>query len=212
MEVVLLEEAGLPDGRLDERLGRRLAVLLEQPLVEAAGVDADPDARPGGLGALGDLGDLIVELADVARVDPDGRAAGVDRGIHIFGLEVDVGDDRDVGVLGDLGEGVGVVLARAGNAHDVAAGSGELGDLLKSGVDIAGERRGHRLDADGAVAAHPNGADLDLARLAAGGQHGGRQGRHTKSNTHVPSIPHVAHPFCRRGGQPPSLIGLTTSA
>ena len=43
VEVVLLEQRGLPDGGLDERLGRRLAVLLQQPLVERAGVDADPD-------------------------------------------------------------------------------------------------------------------------------------------------------------------------
>ena len=51
VEVVLLEEARLPDGRLDERLGRRLAVLLEEPLVERAGVDADADGDACGLGA-----------------------------------------------------------------------------------------------------------------------------------------------------------------
>jgi hypothetical protein len=62
VEVVLLEEAGLPDGRLDERLGGGLAVLLEQPLVERAGVDADPDRGAGVLGGLGDLLDLVVEL------------------------------------------------------------------------------------------------------------------------------------------------------
>ena len=36
VEVVLLEEAGLPDRGLDERLGRGLAVLLQHPLVEAS--------------------------------------------------------------------------------------------------------------------------------------------------------------------------------
>ena len=42
-EAVLLEQARLPQRRLDQRLGRRLAVLGQQPLVQRAGVDADPD-------------------------------------------------------------------------------------------------------------------------------------------------------------------------
>ena len=63
-------------------------------------------------------------------------------------LEVDVGDHRDLRVLGDLGERLGVVLARAGDAHDVATGRGELGDLLEGRVDVGGQRRGHRLDRD----------------------------------------------------------------
>ena len=36
------------------------------------------------------------------------------------------------------GERVGVVLARHRDAHDLAAGGGELGDLLQRGVDVAG--------------------------------------------------------------------------
>ena len=51
--------------------------------------------------------------------------------IHVLGLEVDVGDHRDLRVLGDLGQRVGVVLAQAGDPDDVATGSGELGDLLE---------------------------------------------------------------------------------
>ena len=48
VEVVLLEQRASHTRRLDERLGRGLAVLLEQPLVERAGVDADPDRDAGG--------------------------------------------------------------------------------------------------------------------------------------------------------------------
>ena len=148
VEVVLLEEAGLPDRGLDERLGRGLAVLVQDPLVERAGVDADADRGAAVLGGPRDLLDLVVELADVARVDPDGRAAGVDRGEDVLGLEVDVGDDRDLRVLRDLRQRVGVVLARARDAHDVAARGGELGDLLEGRVDVGGQRRGHRLHRD----------------------------------------------------------------
>ena len=41
--------------RLDQRLGRGLAVLREQPRVERPGVDADPDGDAGVLGGLRDL-------------------------------------------------------------------------------------------------------------------------------------------------------------
>ena len=50
----------------------------------------------------GDLADLVVERLDVARVDPHRGAAGVDRGEHVLGLEVDVGDDRDLRLARDL--------------------------------------------------------------------------------------------------------------
>ena len=177
VEVVLLEQRRLPDGRLDERLGRRLAVLLEDALVERAGVDADADRDAGVLGRLGDRADLVVELADVAGIDAYGSAARVDRGEDVLRLEVDVGDDRDVGVLGDLGERVGVVLARARHSYDVAACSGELGDLLQRRVDVGGQRRRHRLHRHRGVAADVDRADLDLAGLAPGSEHRRRHRR-----------------------------------
>jgi hypothetical protein len=96
VEVVLLKERRLPDGRLDQRLGRRLAVLLEETLVERAGVDADAQRDAGIGGRLRDRTHLVVELADVAGVHPHGGTAGVDRGEHVLGLEVDVGDHRDL--------------------------------------------------------------------------------------------------------------------
>ena len=77
---------------------------------------------PASLAARAISLDLVVELADVAGVDPHGRAAGVDRRVDVLRLEVDVGDDRDLDLLRDRGQRLGVVLARAGDAHDVAAG------------------------------------------------------------------------------------------
>ncbi len=56
---------------------------------------------PGVLGRLGDLADLVVELHDVARVDADGGAACVDRLEHVLGLEVDVRDHGNLGLLRD---------------------------------------------------------------------------------------------------------------
>ena len=144
-EAVLLEQRALPQRRLDQRLGGGPAVLGQQPLVQRAGVDADPDRGPGVGGRPGDLADLVVERLDVARVDPHRGAAGVDRGEHVLGLEVDVGDDRDLRLAGDRRQRVGVVLGRHGDPDDLAAGRGQLGDLLQRGVDVGGQRGGHRL-------------------------------------------------------------------
>src|SRR6478672_11090732 len=211
VEVVLLEQRRLPDGGLHERLGGGLAVLLQQPRVERAGVDADADGDAGVLGRRGDLLDLVVELADVARVDPDRGAAGVDRREDVLGLEVDVGDHRDLALARDRRQRVGVVLARAGHPDDVAAGRGQLGDLLQRRVDVGRRRRAHRLHRDRRVTADLDLADLDLAGLAAGGHHRGRGGRHTERNRHGAQSP-IRLSLWAPMGQPPTLIGLTTSA
>ena len=180
-EVVLLEEGRLPQGRLDQGLGGRLAVLLEEAPVEGARVDADADGGAVVPGRLGDLLDLVVELLDIARVDADRCAAGLDRREHVLRLEVDVGDDRDLRLAGDGRQRVGVVLRRAGDADDLAAGGGEFGDLLEGRADVGGARRGHRLHRDRGVSADGHGSDLDLAALPALGELG-RNGRHAERN------------------------------
>ena len=81
--------------------------------------------RIGGAVVLGrarDFLDLVIELADVAGVHPDGRAAGLDGGEDVLRLEVDVRDDRDLGLLRDDRQRLGVIGRRAGDADDVAAG------------------------------------------------------------------------------------------
>src|SRR5690349_24157477 len=54
----------------------------------------------------------------------------VDRGEHVPGLEVDVGDNRDLRLAGDVRQGVRVVLGGHRHPDDLAAGRGEFGDLL----------------------------------------------------------------------------------
>jgi hypothetical protein len=142
---VLLEQRTLPQGRLDQRLGRRFAVLFQQALVERTGVDPDPDRDPGPGGGPRDLLDLVVELTDVAGVDPNRRAAGVDGREDVLGLEVDVGDNRYLRLAGNGRQRFDVILRRDGDPDDLAARGGQLGDLLQGGVDVRGQRGGHRL-------------------------------------------------------------------
>ena len=170
--------------------GRGLAVLGQQARVERAGVDADPDRRAGVGRRAGDLLDLVVELADVARVDADRGAAGVDRREDVLRLEVDVRDHGDLRLVRDGRQRVGVVLRRDGHADDVAAGGGQLGDLLQRRVDVGGLRRAHRLDADGGVAADVDLADLDLAGLAPGCQDQGGRLRHAEADRDAHAVHH----------------------
>ena len=60
-----------------------------------------------------------------------------------------------------------------GDAHDVAAGRGELGDLLQRGVDVGGQRRRHRLHGDGASLPTPTLPTLIWRVLRRGASTGG---------------------------------------
>ena len=161
------------------------------PYLASSRLSSDPALTPirietpGLVGGLGDLADLVVERLDVARVDPDRGAAGVDRGEHVLRLEVDVGDHRDLRLLRDRRQRVGVVLAGHGDPDDVAAGGGQLGDLLQRGVDVGGQRRGHRLDADRRPAADQHLAHPDLPGRPSRGQGRRRQRRASPRSTVV---------------------------
>src|SRR5262249_11908553 len=121
-ETVLLEQRALPERGLDQRLGRRLAVLLQQSGVQRTGVAANPDRYGGRLRGARDLADLVVELLDVAGVHPYRRAACIDRGEYVPRLEVDVGDHRDLRLPRDRRQRVHIVLGRYGDPDDLAAG------------------------------------------------------------------------------------------
>ena len=95
MEVVFLEQGGLPDGGLHESLRGGLAVLLEQTLVQGACIDTNADGDPSGFRRAGNSLDLIVEPANIARVHTNGRATGVNGRVHVLGLEMDVRNHRN---------------------------------------------------------------------------------------------------------------------
>ncbi len=92
----------------------------------------------------------------------------------------------------DRRQRVGVVLARAGDPHDVAAGRGELGDLLQRGVDVGGQGGGHRLHGDRVLAADADRADLQLPGRPARGQGRGRRDGHAQGDAHDLQYPSPA--------------------
>jgi len=162
VEVDLGEVGQLLAGRLDHRLGGESAVALVQCRVERAAVDADADRHVAVAGFGGNRLDVF-GLADVARVEAQPLDAGLERRQRHAVLVVDIGDDRHRRAGHDLGEAFGrrAFVARA--PHDVAAGCRKAVDLLQRALHVGRLRDGHRLHADGRVAADGDGADVDLA-------------------------------------------------
>ncbi len=99
-EAMILEDANVVEGAFDQRLGARFAVLFQQVLFEAAGIDADADRAAVGAGRGDDFLDALFG-SDVARIDAQARRAGV-RGLErALVVKVDVRDDRHAGFAND---------------------------------------------------------------------------------------------------------------
>src|SRR5690625_7053550 len=79
LETVFLEKRGFPHRGVDKSLGRCLAVLLHEALIERARINTDTDR--GAIGGSGgrDLFDLVIKLANIARIHSNGRASGLNR-------------------------------------------------------------------------------------------------------------------------------------
>ena len=194
VEVVLLEQRGFPDRGLDQGLGRSAAVLLEQSGIEGSGVHADAQGDTVVGGRLADVLHLVIELTDVTRVHAYGTAAGLDCLEHVLRLEVNVCDHRDARLLGDDRQRVRVLIRRAGDANDVAAGGRQLGNLLERRANIVRLRRRHGLDGDWSATAHRNVAHHDATRLLAR-ERRRRDFGHTKIDfTHRVIIAHSSLP------------------
>src|SRR6185436_20209623 len=100
-EAVVLEDADVVHRAFDQRLGAGLRVFLEQVPFEAAGVDANADGAAVGAGGGDDFLDPLLG-SDVAGVDAQAGGAGVGGFQCTLVVEVDVGNDRDIGRPDDL--------------------------------------------------------------------------------------------------------------
>ena len=104
------------------------------------------------------------DIAGIYAQAGSARLGGLDAA---FVVEMDIGDDRDLGRLDDSRKGRGRLLVWTGYPDDVGAGLLELADLVDGRRRIAGDRIGHRLHGDRRIAADRHRADVNLARLAA---------------------------------------------
>ena len=164
---VLLKEASLPHSGLYKGLRGGLAILFQQALVQGATIHADANWNAGIAGGLSDFLHAAIKLADIARVHADGGATSIDGLEDVLRLEVDIRNHRDGRLLGNGRKRFRIDGLRAGNAHDIAAGSGQLRDLLQRAVNVVRLGIGHRLHRDGRVRADTDRAHLQLTSLAA---------------------------------------------
>jgi hypothetical protein len=93
---MILEQADMVQCAFDQRLGARLAIFFEQVLFQAAGIDPDADRAAIGSGGGDDFSDPLGR-ADVARVDAQAGRAGIGGFERALVVEMNVGDDRDLG-------------------------------------------------------------------------------------------------------------------
>ena len=161
VKVIAVQQVDVTLRGLDERLGGRVAVLLQKPLFQTAAVDADADRDPAGLAGLGDLAHVLL-IADVAGVDADFMDARLRRGEGEPIVEMNVRDDRDRRRLDDLRQSLGGLPVRDGETDDLAAGGIEALDLVDGRLRVGGAGVAHRLHRDGSAAADEHAADVDL--------------------------------------------------
>ena len=85
---------------------------------------------------------------------------------------MDIRNHRDGRLLGNSRKRLGIDGLGASNAHDIAAGGGQLRNLLQRTVNVVRLGIGHRLHRDRRVRADTDRAHLQLPRLATGVQDG----------------------------------------
>ncbi len=165
MEIVVLKNFGVTERAFDHRFGARLAVTLQQFLLQRTGIDTDAHRTAMVLGRLNDVLHAL-RVADIAGIDPQARRARDGRLDGALVVEMNVGHDGNLGGLADRLHRSRGFFVRTGNAHDIGAGFLNPANLLDSGPRVRGERIRHSLDADRRIAADSNVADVNLARLA----------------------------------------------
>ena len=127
--------------------------------------DADADRASVRLCGAHDLAHPFGRT-DIAGVDAQARGARVGGFQRAFIVKMNVGDDRDARGAYDLAQRGGRIGVGTGHADQVGARLFAPANLVDRRHRIAGQRVGHRLDADRRAAADGDVADHDLAALA----------------------------------------------
>ena len=101
VKIMVLQQLDVIHRRFDEGFGARLAVFFQQILFQRARVDPDADRATVSLGGAHHFGNTLGR-ADVAGVDPQARRARIGGFQRAFVMEMDVGNQRDIGRAHDL--------------------------------------------------------------------------------------------------------------
>ena len=104
--------------------------------------------------SLSDGLDLIVEPTNIAWIDTYCPTSRLDCREHVLGLEMDVRNNRDGGLLRDYFERSSVLISRTCHTHNVAPSCSQLRDLLKCRPDVMRLRGGHGLNRNRRAAPH----------------------------------------------------------
>ena len=91
-EAMVLEDTDMVESALDKRLRARLAIFLQEVLLEASCIHADADRAAVRTGRRDDFPDPFFG-ADITGVDAQACGACISRLERTFVVEMDVGDD-----------------------------------------------------------------------------------------------------------------------
>ncbi len=161
----------MPERRLDHGarnllLHIALAFVAGPDLLrDGAGVDADPYRNPALLRGRGHGLDLL-RPREVPRIDSELIDPLLDRRQREAVVEVDIGHQRDMYLPLDLPKRGRGLHVRHRHPHQIGPGLLDLAYLADRRADIAGVRRGHRLNADRRPPADQHPADVDFARCS----------------------------------------------
>ncbi len=129
-------------GGFQQRLRRRLTILLLQILLQRSGVNADADRNIFVTRAVHN-GTNTLFIADVAWVDAQAVDAILRHLQRNTVVKVDIRDQRNADLLFDELKGFRRVHGRHGNTDDIRAHALQGFDLINRRFHIRGTRIGH---------------------------------------------------------------------
>jgi len=132
--------------------------LLEIP--DTRFVDADAGGHMVRLGRIDDAVDVL-PLFDIARIQTDLCGPGFNGHDGTVRAEMHVGNEGNIDVLDDLGEGFRVGPAGHRQTDQPTTGAGQLADLFNAGGYVRRWDLGHRLNDNRSRGSEFHGTDRD---------------------------------------------------
>ncbi len=156
----------MPQGRFDQRIRSRLAVLFLQIFFQRAGVDANAD-RDIHIPRFVHHRANALFPSDVAGIDAQTIHTQVRHPQGNAVIKVDIRHQGNIHLFADGSEGFGGLHARDRDAHDIRSGKLQALNLIDGRGHIGGFGVGHALHGDRRSAPNGHIANHNLAGLTA---------------------------------------------